>query len=165
MGPADQTALQIGNLQPGRPNTVRSPSSFYTALGDNDASASDSEDEHPELGRSARPAQPPLPPLKTTDLGPPIKEEPSSGNELQPTTSTISADSGDSPATPYEHSAAERHTWEGTREKEMTETRKLQVIIEEFGEMSTIMENRDGSPAESERIIAESHGSLYRYVQ
>lgn len=46
----------------------------------------------------------------------------------------------------------------------MSETRKLQVIIEEFGEMSTIMENRDGSPGESERIIAESHGSLYRYV-
>lgn len=159
----DGTALQISNLHHGRPPTIRSASSFHTAIGDDDDLDSDSESEHPELG-STRSAQPPLPPLKTTDLGPAIREEGSSRSDLELVSSSVSRNSDDSPATPYEHSAAERDNWEGTREKEMTETRKLQVIVEEYGEISTIMENRDGSPAESERIIAESHGSLYRYV-
>lgn len=84
----------------------------------------------------------------------------------EPATSSSATSSGNnsSPATPYEHDPEEKQKWEGTREKEMSETRKLQVIIEEFGEMTTLMETLDGKPAESERIIAESHGSLYRSV-
>lgn len=157
------SALHIGNLKPGRPPTIRSQSSYRTAFeGDNEA---DSEDEHPELGRSGRPAQPALPTLKTTNLGPPIEEE-----QLKPdsdtTTPSTSADSDPedltSPSTPYDHDDLDKARWEGTAEKGMSETRKLQVIIEEFGEVTTLMENLDGTPAESERIVAESHGSLYR---
>lgn len=104
--------------------------------------------------------------MKTADLGPKIDEKVEGEHphalKLEPVTSSSSSElNTTSPATPYEH-AADQDRWEGTQEKDMSEIKKLQVIVEEFGEMATLMENADGSPAESERIIAESHGSLYR---
>lgn len=81
--------------------------------------------------------------------------------KLVPSTSSSSSGDDATLATPYEH-AAGQEGWETNEEKALSDIKKLQVIIEEFGEMSTLMENVDGTPAESERIIGETHGSLYR---
>jgi hypothetical protein len=125
-------ALHLGNMKTNRPSTVRSSSSFQTAR------EGDSEDEDPELGptksqsSNQRPTRPPPAPTGSSAPSTYLNDQ----NELQA-------------------------NWEGD-EKGLTETQKLQAIIEEFGEVSTLMENLDGTPGPSERILAESHGSLYR---
>lgn len=125
-------------------------SSYRTAV-DN---CSDSEGDDPELGPIETSA-PILPPIDTTNL--------SSSPTAQPVKSA-SSDSDESPSeTQHDHNELQMQ-WESKKEKEMTETQKLQVIIEEFGEVSTLMENLDGTDGPSERILAESHGSLYRCV-
>jgi len=131
-----------------RPPTIRSMSSYRTAV-DN---RSDSEDDDPELGPIEESA-PILPPIDTSNL--------SSSPTAQPIKSA-SSDSDESPSvTQHDHNELQMQ-WESKKEREMTETQKLQVIIEEFGEVSTLMENLDGTDGPSERILAESHGSLYR---
>jgi hypothetical protein len=123
-------------------------SSYNTALGS--ARDSDSEDEHPELGPPISPSgqgkSHQLPPIDTTKL--------TASPEARPV---------DSPedTTIHDHHELQMN-WETPGEKALSETQKLQVIIEEFGEVSTIMENADGTDGPSERILAESHGSLYR---
>jgi len=131
-----------------RPPTIRSMSSYRTAV-DN---CSDSEGDDPELGPIDK-STPILPPIDTTNL--------SASPTAQPVKSA-SSDSDESPSeTQHDHNELQMQ-WESKKEKEMTETQKLQVIIEEFGEVSTLMENLDGTDGPSERILAESHGSLYR---
>jgi hypothetical protein len=127
-----------------RPPTIRSMSSYRTAV-DN---CSDSEDDDPELGPADKPL---LPPIDTTNIS------------SSPTAQPIRSDSSDSDASSTLHDHNElQMQWESKKEKELTEIQKLQVIVEEFGEVSTLMENLDGTDGPSERILAESHGSLYR---
>jgi sterol 3beta-glucosyltransferase len=45
---------------------------------------------------------------------------------------------------------------------EPTDEQKLAAIVEEFGDIANLMESNDGSTAESERILAESKGSLFK---
>jgi hypothetical protein len=119
-------------------------SSYRTAV-DN---CSDSEDDDPELGPADKPL---LPPIDTTNIS------------SSPTAQPIRSDSSDSDASSTLHDHNElQMQWESKKEKELTEIQKLQVIVEEFGEVSTLMENLDGTDGPSERILAESHGSLYR---
>jgi hypothetical protein len=130
-----------------RPPTIRSMSSYRTAV-----DCSDSEGDDPELGPIEE-STPILPPIDTTNL--------SSSPTARPIRSA-SSNSDESPSK-IQHDPNElQMQWESKKEKEMTETQKLQVIIEEFGEVSTLTENLDGTDGPSERILAESHGSLYR---
>lgn len=123
-------------------------SSYRTAV-DN---CSDSEGEDPELGPIEKSA-PILPPIDTTNI--------SKSPTAQPIKSASST-SDDSPSdTQHDHNELQMQ-WESKKEKELSEIQKLQVIVEEFGEVSTLMENLDGTDGPSERILAESHGSLYR---
>ena len=123
-------------------------SSYRTAV-DN---RSDSEDDDPELGPIEKSA-PILPPIDTTNLAP--------SPDAQPLKSA-SSDSDELPSKHQRDPNDLQNVFESKKEREMTETQKLQVIIEEFGEVSTLMENLDGTDGPSERILAESHGSLYR---
>lgn len=131
-----------------RPPTIRSTSSYRTAV-DN---CSDSEDDDPELGPDT--SAPLLPPIDTTNL--------SSSPTAQPAKSDGDYDSDESPSSTQHDLNELQMQWESKKEKELSEIQKLQVIIEEFGEVSTLMENLDGTDGPSERILAESHGSLYR---
>ena len=128
-----------------RPPTIRSMSSYRTAVDQ----CSDSEDEDPELG----PEKPTLPPIDTTHT--------SSSPTAQPIKSPSSESETPSEQFLHDHNELQMQ-WEGSAERGLTEIQKLQVIIEEFGEVSTLMENLDGTDGPSERILAESHGSLYR---
>jgi hypothetical protein len=131
-----------------RPPTIRSMSTYRTAIDQ----CSDSEDDDPELGPAEK-LQPALPPIDTINI--------SSSPTAQPI--KFASSESDTPGTPTLHDHNElQMQWEGTAEKGLTEIQKLQVIIEEFGEVSTLMENLDGTDGPSERILAESHGSLYR---
>ncbi|KAL7422545.1 hypothetical protein Q5752_003193 [Cryptotrichosporon argae] len=47
---------------------------------------------------------------------------------------------------------------------EIADDEKLAVIIEEFGEVAGNMVNADGTPSESERLLAEVKGSLFKGV-
>lgn len=146
----------MGNLKTDRPPTIRSnssfrsDSSFRTARDDSD---NQSEDEDPELGSAEKTVHTSLPPpIETTNLT-------AHGSQQSSTTDK----SGSSPGTSFQHDHNElQANWEGRQEKGLTETQKLQVIIEEFGEVDSLMETLDGKPGPSERILAESHGSLYR---
>ena len=120
-------------------------SSYRTAVDQ----CSDSEDDDPELG----PEKPTLPPIDTTHT--------SSSPTAQPIKSPSSESESPSEQFLHDHNELQMQ-WEGTAERGLTEIQKLQVIIEEFGEVSTLMENLDGTDGPSERILAESHGSLYR---
>jgi len=124
-------------------------SSYRTAVN----GGSDSEGDDPELGPADKPL---LPPIDTTNIA--------TSPTAQPIKSS-SSDSDDESPSSVQHDLNElQMQWESKKEKELTETQKLQVIIEEFGEVSTLMENLDGTDGPSERILAESHGSLYRQV-
>lgn len=46
--------------------------------------------------------------------------------------------------------------------EKLTDETKLKAIIEEFGEMASVMEGVDGSPSEPEQMLAESMGSLFK---
>jgi sterol 3beta-glucosyltransferase len=39
---------------------------------------------------------------------------------------------------------------------------KLAAIQEEFGDIAGLMENQDGSPSEPEKLLANTHGSLFK---
>jgi hypothetical protein len=141
----------LGNLKTDRPPTIRSnssfrsDSSFRTARDDSDHQ---SEDEDPELGSAEKTVHTSLPPpIDTTNLTARAQSSTTHG----PSKASFQHDHNELQA-----------NWEGHEEKGLTETQKLQVIIEEFGEVDSLMETLDGKPGPSERILAESHGSLYR---
>lgn len=64
------------------------------------------------------------------------------------------------PSSTYKHESRQP-SWPGEK-LTISERDKLVAIIDEFGEFASNMENGDGSPSESERLLADSHGSLFK---
>jgi hypothetical protein len=99
---------------------------------------------------------------KSTPILPPINTLNITGSPTaQPIKSKGAASDNPSPTIQHDHTELQKQ-WQSKKETDLSETQKLQVIIEEFGEISTLMENLDGTDGPPERILAESHGSLYR---
>jgi sterol 3beta-glucosyltransferase len=45
---------------------------------------------------------------------------------------------------------------------EPSDEQKLAAVIEEFGDIASLMERDDGEGSEPERLLAESKGSLFK---
>jgi hypothetical protein len=132
-----------------RPPTTRPTSSYRAAVNN----CSDSEGDEPELGLIGK-STPISPGIISID----ITESPIA---KQPIKSANGDSDHSSPTTQHDHDRLQMQC-QPKKEKELSETQKLQVIIEEFGAVSPLIENLDGTDGPSERILAESRGSLYR---
>ena len=118
---------------PSFPSTVR-------PLSDADETPTDEQD-HPEL-----------------DLAPPID---SSSESSVPYSDDISEYSITPPSS-TDGTSAEHDPNRPVLGPDIPDKVKLEAIVAEFGPIADSMENIDGTPAEPERILAESKGSLFK---